>query len=354
LDGGTTDAGVQDAGAADAGMVDAGDWSLPAYGHRAPLLTLTSRLEDTGAVVLLLEQGAGFSYSEVLADGKDLRIVSADGTEMLPTAIARYSAVTPQLVMWFRAPTVPAGAGERVAWLYWGSANATPPNGMGLWQDYDAAYPMSGSQNVAAATYDITHLGGVDAAGIVGSARAFDCTTSSYAEVVGFPNPRALDFTIEAWVKGEISSGEYAAIVSKRWETGFAITRSAATDKTSLFLARGDAGPGQYEEVVGNDVVFDDGWHHVVATRAGQLVSLWVDGVLDNAGVLTPVADLANAFPLRFGMDPANPNECLVGRVDEVRVRYGYAASAAEVSAGHAAVRGELFELGTPESNPSP
>lgn len=151
-------------------------------------------------------------------------------------------------------------------------------------------------------------------------------------EWVGVPDHLTLDlgdtFTLEAWIRTDraIRAGENWGIVSKG--SGAYYMRVYETGQLEL-LRSGVA------DIVWSDVAVDDGQvHHVVATKSGATVKLYVDGV-DETGAVTDSTCVNNTAGLTVGGGSTSV-ELFLGLLDEVAV-YPTALSAARVQMHYAA-----------------
>ncbi|MBC7794883.1 MAG: LamG domain-containing protein, partial [Clostridia bacterium] len=140
------------------------------------------------------------------------------------------------------------------------------------------------------------------------------------------------DFTVEAWFRigGPLPFNHYPVIVSKgransgpTADFGWGI-QILPSGRLGTWI--GGGGPQGLLQVVFSSnpltpIVSTDAWHHVALRRSGSLVSVFLDGVLNNsyAFALT-VSD--STYPLGIGAGPADqaPVEFFPGKIDEVRV----------------------------------
>ncbi len=160
-------------------------------------------------------------------------------------------------------------------------------------------------------------------AGFIGEAVAFDGSDDG-ARV---PATGALSFldrlTLSAWLKHPPSSG-FRALIDKRDEQirGYDLY----LDSVSRPFVRIDAAT-----LSGQTSVADGQWHHLVATFDGDLLRLFVDGVLDAETSVGP-QEIDTAADLWIGRNFAAPGSALAGTLDEVRI-YNRALSDGEVMA---------------------
>jgi hypothetical protein len=154
----------------------------------------------------------------------------------------------------------------------------------------------------------------------------FDGAGGTYANV---PHNTALDvgdvFSLEAWIWiPDPPNTNTKVIVSKG--DGNWLFKVVGPSDGRLFLT------DQWvtEMVATNKKVPEGGWHHVVATKSGTSIHLYVDGVDDTGGIAAAPAMANNTTPLQIGTDThqhANPWQ---GWLDEVAV-YNYVLTPAQV-----------------------
>ena len=131
--------------------------------------------------------------------------------------------------------------------------------------------------------------------------------------------------SIEAWI---FKSGSgYRGILSKGWSSYYLRLNA---DDTFSFLKSGVA------VIVTSTVTVGTGWHHVVSTKNGATVKLYLDGT-DVTGAVTNATLADGTLNLGIGCDmtggaPGTPIEWFAGGLDEVAL-YGVALSAATVLA---------------------
>ncbi|SUS06362.1 hypothetical protein DF3PB_2730003 [uncultured Defluviicoccus sp.] len=149
-------------------------------------------------------------------------------------------------------------------------------------------------------------------------------------DMVEVPDHPALsimgDFTVEAWVRLPPSqdTATYTSPIVCKASNNFTTTGNywlnIQNDDNHLVFAIGD-GIGGYQVLVGSTNLGVDRWMHVAAVRSESSLSVYVNGLLENA---TPrnVAQRPNDAPLRIGGVPSMHGSLLFleGVVDEVRV----------------------------------
>jgi len=172
---------------------------------------------------------------------------------------------------------------------------------------------------------DGTNYGSTDTVGIVRHGRSFD-GVNDYINAGTAPASLDADAgTISMWVKSGFSgagSAYYQApiqIQSNSWL--LYLNRYSAG--TASFIFDGSSGTGAET----NQVVVDDEWHHLVGTNNGTHTLTYVDGVLDDTFVETPVNPAGLIY---IGKSTANAYE-MNGSIDEVMI-YNRSLSATEVT----------------------
>ncbi|HSC21425.1 MAG TPA: LamG-like jellyroll fold domain-containing protein, partial [Solirubrobacterales bacterium] len=148
---------------------------------------------------------------------------------------------------------------------------------------------------------------------------------------VSIPDSATLDLgdilTYEAWVK-RVSTGTGQTILDKG--SGSLIVRFLANNKV---LVRRNGVANICESTVA--VTDTTSWHHIVVTKNGATVKIYIDGV-DVTGTVTNSTLVNTAVVLGIGAADAGEEEFFNGSIDEVAV-YGTALSKARVEAHRAA-----------------
>jgi Concanavalin A-like lectin/glucanases superfamily len=141
---------------------------------------------------------------------------------------------------------------------------------------------------------------------------------------VQVPNNAALNlttaYTYEVWIKPSTDITNYRTIVS----------RDAAVNTPTIYVASSaDANAGKIlvqcvigavqRNLYGSIAHNDNQWHHIATTYDGANMVLYVDGIFENALVVTgSVAGTATA--LGIGYHFAAGNYPFIGKIDEVRI----------------------------------
>jgi len=134
------------------------------------------------------------------------------------------------------------------------------------------------------------------------------------------------DFTIDLWVMTP-ADAQAAGVLAQQYTDGdnmwlFGISAFPA-DKSYLSFTMYSSGVG--ETITGTIDLNDFGvaWHHVAVVRTGNVLNLYVDGVLDASGAFAYTMP-GWAQPLEI-MGPADVLSCFRGHFDEIRITKGKA-----------------------------
>jgi hypothetical protein len=201
---------------------------------------------------------------------------------------------------------------------YWRLNEATPGTGA-----------CADDMGANAGTYVASPTGGVTGAitNDTNKAVTFNGTTQNAT----VPDSASLDlgdvFTIEAWISK--SGTGYRAIVSKG--TNAYYLRLNPDDTLSLLK-------DNVAVLATSTATVGTGFHHVVATKNGAAIYIYLDGT-DVTGAVANETCSNTALVLTIGCEAVTSLERFAGTLDEVAV-YNRALSAAEVSAHFAAKSG--------------
>jgi hypothetical protein len=160
--------------------------------------------------------------------------------------------------------------------------------------------------------------------GKLGGAYGFDAV-NGYIDVPDSPSMDLANLTISAWIYITDRTGNDMCIAEKgphleSWD--FQVQRGGQVGHNYLIL-RG----GSITALFGAQNLSTGVWHHAVGTIAGAYATIYVDGVLDRAGDVTPVG--VTSSDLYVGMS-YSPQACFGGQMDEVMI-FDRALSAEEV-----------------------
>lgn len=131
------------------------------------------------------------------------------------------------------------------------------------------------------------------------------------------------DFTIEAWARLDLNNAlKYIA----RKGSGAATSGFVFAVNASGKLVFSAVGPSDEAGNIctGSTTITTGAWHHLAATRQGNVLRVFVDGVLD-ASITTSASTSNNTDLLYIGRDPANTGRDFAGYLDEFRITSGVA-----------------------------
>lgn len=186
--------------------------------------------------------------------------------------------------------------------------------------------------------------------GRYGGAMEFDAAEESHLSVPDSPElDLTEEFTLEAWVRPESESNEWAPIIAKEMGGG------EAAEELAYWLYEGDWNPnepfggtepepGEEDQAESDDPLPVDAWSHVALTWDGSKVRLYVDGELVDCSPVVPAgAPPVTEGELQIG-GATELGDYFTGRIDEARV-YNRRLSEAEIKASMK----PLPEVGTAE-----
>jgi hypothetical protein len=146
---------------------------------------------------------------------------------------------------------------------------------------------------------------------------------------VSVPHSSPLDFgdtfSFEAWIKRSTLGADQRLFFKG---TGSAVVQLNTSNR--IRFAKSGAGDIAYSNVTLTDT---SKWHHLVVTKNGSAVRVYIDGV-DVTGTVTNLSFVNTTSAINIGRDPSG--QYFNGGLDEVAV-YGYALSPARVLAHYVA-----------------
>jgi len=162
--------------------------------------------------------------------------------------------------------------------------------------------------------------------GVRGTAVNLD-GVDDYVSVANTFRVTSSDFTLDAWVKGDVSMEGFGRILDSGYLTGFALGRYGG-GRQVLFEFRGS------QQLVSTAEIIDNTWHHVAIVKSGGAATLYTDGVAQGSVPVNPAAP-TNTLPLFIGYNPGEGTRGhWKGQLDEIHI-YDRALSAAEVLANY-------------------
>ena len=175
---------------------------------------------------------------------------------------------------------------------------------------------------------------------VSGGSLVFD-GTNDYAQLTSKFNFGTGDFSMSCWVNFSTVSGDtnYRTILSSYASGGatdyiFGLY-TTGVPKFSLYA------PGA--NVNGNTTLVSNTWYNLVAVRASGIVSLYVNGILDNTPTSASGNVAENAIPMIGRVPSASQTGYLNGNIPQISV-YNRALSATEVLKNYNALRNRFFD----------
>ncbi|GAA4445368.1 hypothetical protein GCM10023091_36960 [Ravibacter arvi] len=138
------------------------------------------------------------------------------------------------------------------------------------------------------------------------------------------------DFTIEMYARTTQNTGA-GSVLNKRDVCGLtSYFDFIITDGKIKFVSCENGSGLNYNSISGTTRVTDGKWHHIAVTRAGNVISLYVDDHLDIAFTTRGIADIQNNTAMKMGNNVCNNRYS--GSLDELRI-WNYARTPAELQA---------------------
>lgn len=254
--------------------------------------------------------------------------------------IERYTSTTGQFIAWVEVPFV-SSTSTRGIYMYYGNASAAyQPTNAATWDsNYKGVWHLpNGTTLTAADSTSNGHNGTLTnsptaTGGVVNGSANFIAASSKYI-TMGTGSGLDLgtsDYTISAWISPP-NSNQFGPVIARRHN-------AAPFEQYGVGIGNLDgsgnkvSGKTVYNVLVGPNVlstaefhhttsnVADGGWHYIVATRTGNNVAIYVDGVsqaltvdLNTEGTIDTTG--TNAFNLAF----ENGTSYYEGLIDEARV----------------------------------
>ncbi len=168
-------------------------------------------------------------------------------------------------------------------------------------------------------------------AGKVKGALAFDGVGDS----VEIKNEPAFSITgaitVAAWIKVNSFDKRWQTIVAKG-DTAWRLQRTAEKDTLAFHCTGLNSVNGQWPHgIEGKKSVNDDKWHHVAGVYDGAVISLYIDGVLDNSSRASGTIQ-TNGLPVSIGANAEASVRNWSGLIDDICV-FACALNASGISA---------------------
>lgn len=259
--------------------------------------------EEAQAVPLLVRLHTGnFTYfSDVKADGSDLRLIAADDKTELKFHIEKFDAVNQMAMLWVQVPSVKAG---ETLWLYYGNPKAMASSA-DVAGTYDTQQALIYHFEAQGAPVDATvyanqpqQFTAESVPALIANGARFNGT--SLIEV-GPSASLAIDplkgWSFSSWVKMDGTQSE-ASVMNLGSDLRLGINGAAP------FVSLGDKKSLSITELV------PGAWHHLAVTVGSGRVLLYVDG--KESGSIT-----ADLVPIN---SPLTLGSGFKGEMDEVQV----------------------------------
>ncbi len=329
-----------------------GNWWNAGWGARRDLTFNTSGITEAQVdfPVLVKLTPSNFDYTQVQANGADLRFIDADGVTVLSYEIATFN-VGGESLIWVKVPRIEPNSTTDSMTMYWNNPTAADgQNRAGVWSNgYAGVWHFDGTLNDS--TSNANHgvnQGTTAVPGYLGGARSFN-GTSSYIGVVNAASlALANTLTLEAWVKPLADVIDGARIIDKKnlWNdtAGFEFEYKGAPNQLSSGAGGGSYGRGIVE--------LDDGaWHYVATTYNGVVAQVYADGTnVTTLSAITPV--VAGTVPLSIGRRSGG-GDYFNGLIDEVRIS-NVRRSDAWIATQRRSMDGSLVTFGAGVGNARP
>jgi PKD repeat protein len=295
-----------------------GNWWNAAWGARRELTFNTSGISEAQVnfPVLVKLTPANFDYTQVRANGADLRFVDADGVTVLSHEIATFN-VGGESLIWVKVPRIEPNSTTDSMTMY--LSNPTAPDGQnrtGVWSNgYAGVWHLDGVFTDATANANHGVNQGTSAVtGYLGGARSFNGTSNYIAVANAASLALANTLTLEAWVRPTVV-GTYGRIIDKKnqWTdtAGYDLEYMATANQLTSVASGSTYGRGSVN-------LNDGAWHYVAATLNGSVAQVYVDGTnVTSTSAITPV--VAGTQPLAIGRRSGG-GDYFTGLIDEVRV----------------------------------
>jgi len=163
-------------------------------------------------------------------------------------------------------------------------------------------------------------------------------SNSAYVSVANAANlDFGSDFSIEAWAKPTVLNGVGGAVVHKGGASGYTVWQYRLS-VTSANQWRGTVFVGNSAVTVTAPGSATTAWTHLVMTKAGTTLRLYVNGVQAASATVNGTVNTSTGI-LAIGRTGSSSTDYFNGAVDEVAV-YPLALSASRVAAHFAAASG--------------
>jgi hypothetical protein len=204
---------------------------------------------------------------------------------------------------WLLAASLVAGCGGRVGLT-------AVPGLVGLVAEYDFEDPTNLGKDAAGDSDAVQVVGATQVSGHIGKAVRLE------AGYLLLPNPSKLmlatggDFSLEIWVNTDQPNLNFFTCANPKVHA-WGLAEYWPTPTPKMVVNGGDAAEGMTN-------IYDGRWHHVVGTRSGATLRIYVDGRLEGTSNATkPIVD--NDCTVAIGRDGACC-ESFNGKMDDARL----------------------------------
>lgn len=289
-------------------------------------------------VLIRLHEGV-LKFTDVAADGADLRFVAEDDKTPLKYHIEKFDPIFNLAFVWVQIPKVSANTPVKI-WMYYGNAKATAESNSK--DSYDANqvavyhFGEKGSPATDATSYrnNATNAVAIDESGLIGNAARFD-GTASLSLPATVTTPAGSGVTWSAWVKP--AAAETSVIYAQRGANSFVVGLNngapyVAIDNSSSPLSA---------------QIADNSWHHLAVVADATQTTLYVDGQVRS----TLAHGLASGLQGVATLGGDGAKQPFHGVVDELKIaKVAREASTVQLEAGNQGTTDKLIQMGVDEA----
>jgi hypothetical protein len=285
--------------------------------------------------VLVRLGAADIAFSEMKADGSDLRFADSAGAA-LPFQLDRFDAANKLAEAWVLLPSVKGNSSTQWFKMHWGNLSATlVSSGAATFpadKGFAAVWHLGEDGGTAAGAYKDAGANGnhgtgqaltasSDVAGAVALGTHF---SSGLSQGISVPHHASLHpdagLTVEAWIKSA-TQGPYKRFVGKPYSAvaapwnEYSLEADSVGTKAVFSLSLGGLEAG----VAGTTAMANGAWYHVAGTWDGSSQKVYVNGVLEGSLTRTgTIDDYGQALAIgKYALDAFSNFD---GAVDEARV----------------------------------
>ena len=314
----------------------------------------------TNQVVLVQLNSGRITYSDLMANGEDLRFLASDHSTVLEHEIDVWNTGGTSMI-WVKVPTIHASSGDNYIYLYYGNTSAIDGQDVNnVWTNFYSVWHLQEDPTTTAPQFtDSTITGNHGTAensptstnAIFGN--GVDMTGDNDVIDVGTDLSAALGYssTFSAWLKTN-QVGDNTS-----WRAPGITGVEGAGNSNDIFFGWIDASgylgvtAGNGAAAKSNFVVNDNVWRHITVTRnhTNGAVQFFVNGVLNGSGTSESGAKTLPFSKLGIIGDTGGTPEELDGSLEEVRI-YTSVQSADQIKADYKYMTESPFTYSSPES----